>query len=244
MIRDDSLPEREHGFIYFCHDMGWIFLGLYSQVPPKHRAGQGKAVSEHIRIESRHLIFMVNCVTEHLHDRSEGNRIVRSVPCICTDTHKHTSHPMHVAHLLRLAGKSLWSTAAAGRPPGPNMPPSAFPKSSRTEAEGDVPSPRILGEDPAAGGVLEQSCAANTTSAMRCLCLLASRRSSYATLSSCIMTDMGPLLVLLCTTASDTASAVTPLMGSWHTERGRGREREERWWVRETETLRLAIERS
>jgi hypothetical protein len=35
------------------------------------------------------------------------------------------------------------------------------------------------------------------------------------------MTDMGPLLVLLCTTASDTASAVTPLMGSWHTERER-----------------------
>lgn len=100
-------------------------------------------------------------------------------------------------HLLRLAGKSLWSTAAAGRPPGPNMPPSAFPKSSLTEAEGDVPRPRILGEDPAAGGVLEQSCAASTTSAMRCLCLLASRRSSYATLSSCIMTDMGPLLVLL-----------------------------------------------
>ena len=186
---------------------------------------------------------MVNRVTGHLYDRSEGDRIVRNVPCICTDT-RTSPHSVHVAHLLRLAGKSLWSTAAAGRPPGPNMPPSAFPKSSRTEAEGDVPRPRIRGEDPAAGGVLEQSCAANTTSAMRCLCLLASRRSSYATLSSCIMTDMGPLLVLLCTTASDTASAVTPLMGSWHTERGRGREREERWWVRETETLRLAIERS
>ena len=60
-------------------------------------------------------------------------------------------------HLLRLAGRSLWSTAAAGRPPGPNMPPSVFPKSSLREAEGEVPRPKILGEEPAAGGVLEQS---------------------------------------------------------------------------------------
>lgn len=60
-------------------------------------------------------------------------------------------------HLLRRAGKSLWSTAAAGRPPGPNMPPSVFPKSSLSDAEGEVPRPKILGDEPAAGGVLEQS---------------------------------------------------------------------------------------
>ena len=81
---------------------------------------------------------------------------------------EYTQHTQY-AYLLLLAGKSLWSTAAAGRPPGPSMPLSAFPKSSRTKAEGEVPRPKILGDDPAAGGVLEQSCAANTTSAMRCL---------------------------------------------------------------------------
>lgn len=36
--------------------------------------------------------------------------------------------------------------------------------------------PNILGDEPAAGGVREQSCAASTTSAILCLCRLASRR--------------------------------------------------------------------
>jgi hypothetical protein len=118
------------------------------------------------------------------------------------------------AYLLLLAGRSLWSTAAAGRPPGPSMPLSTFPKSRRTKAEGEVPRPKILGDDPAAGGVLEQSWAARTTSAMRCLCRFASKRSSYATFNSCIITLSGPLLVFPCTTASFTASAVTPRIGS------------------------------
>ena len=42
-IRSGRLPECEHGFVYFCHDVGWIFLRLYSQVPPRHRVGQGRA---------------------------------------------------------------------------------------------------------------------------------------------------------------------------------------------------------
>lgn len=66
-------------------------------------------------------------------------------------------------------------------------------KRRRKEKEESSGSPSILGEDPGAGGVREQSCSASTTSAIRCLCLLASRRSSYAILSSCIMTDTCPL---------------------------------------------------
>ena len=46
--------------------------------------------------------------------------------------------------LLLRAGRSLWSAAAAGLPPGPRTPPSILPKSRRTDAEGDVPSPRTV----------------------------------------------------------------------------------------------------
>ena len=103
-------------------------------------------------------------------DTMDGALTQRNKEEYTHNTHntQHT-HNTQYTYLLLLAGKSLWSTAAAGRPPGPSMPLSAFPKSSRTKAEGEVPRPKILGDDPAAGGVLEQSCAANTTSAMRCL---------------------------------------------------------------------------
>ena len=52
-----------------------------------------------------------------------------------------------ITNLLLLAGKSLCSGAAAGLPPGPRTPASILPKSSRTDADGDVPKPAIREEE-------------------------------------------------------------------------------------------------
>ena len=52
-----------------------------------------------------------------------------------------------MTNLLLLAGKSLCSGAAAGLPPGPRTPASILPKSSRTDADGDVPKPAIREEE-------------------------------------------------------------------------------------------------
>lgn len=85
---------------------------------------------------SHHIFTIILHFTSHLHHFISLHIISR---------HISSTHSSPYVYLLLLAGRSLWSTAAAGLPPGPKLPNSDLPKSRRNDAEGEVPRPEWEG---------------------------------------------------------------------------------------------------